>query len=214
VPSRAGRQEGCGWPEATPCTGVVRPRALRDPHQAAGKDTRGEKHTGGRRWPHDASQRPGRLPQRRLLGRVRDIIRLVPCGQGACGVTFPGSRCKSFGWPVFCWACVPALPRLTSQALHKRPHPPWSIESRWRAMRACNDSSEGQPQVTTAMPGSWTFQARWKRQGRKGLSMQCFTMKAHMFWTSMGVWMHTNFVEGPLSAEATLAQLQVAIAIQ
>jgi len=104
----------------------------------------------------DASQKPWRLPQRRLLGRVIDIIRLVPCGQGACGVTFPGSRCKSFVWPVLCWACVPALPRLTSQALHKRPHPPWSIESRWRAMRACNDSSEGQPQVTTAMPVSWT----------------------------------------------------------
>ena len=110
-------------PEATPCTGVVRPRALRDPHQAAGKDTRGEKHTGGRRWPHDASQRPWRLPQRRLLGRVRDIIRLVPCGQGACGVTFPGSRCKSFVWPVLCWAGVLALPRLTSPALPKRPHP-------------------------------------------------------------------------------------------
>jgi hypothetical protein len=73
-----------------------RPRALRDPHQAAGKDARGEKHTGGRRWSEGASQRPWRLPQRRFLGRVRDIIRLVPCGLGACGVTVPGSRCKSF----------------------------------------------------------------------------------------------------------------------
>ena len=201
-------------PEATPCTGVVRPRALRDPHRAAGKDTRGEKHTGGRRGPHDASQRPWRLPQRRLLGRVIAIIRLVPCGQGACGVTFPGSRCKSCVWPVLCWACVPALPRLTSQALHKRPHPPWSIESRWRAMQARNDSPEGQPKVKTAMPGSWTLHARCKSQGRSGLAMKCFTMEAHMVWAPMGVGMTTNFVEGPLSSEATLAQMQVAISRQ
>jgi hypothetical protein len=39
-------------------------------------------------------------------------------------------------------------------------------------------------------------------------------MEAHMFWTPMAVWMTTNFVEGPLSAEETLAQLQVAIFIQ
>ena len=44
--------------------------------------------------------------------------------------------------------------------------------------------------------------------------MKFFTMEAHMFWTPMGVWMNTNFVEEPLSAEATLAQLQVAISIQ
>ena len=77
----------------------------------------------------EAGNVPGRLteamglPQRRLLGRLRDIIRLVPCGLGACGVTFPGSRCKSFVWPVLCWEGVPALRRLTSQALPKRPHP-------------------------------------------------------------------------------------------
>jgi len=58
---------------------------------------------------------------------LADAIRRRPCGQGACGVTVPGSRCKSFVLPVRGWACVPALPRLTSQAPHQRPHPPWSL---------------------------------------------------------------------------------------
>jgi hypothetical protein len=44
--------------------------------------------------------------------------------------------------------------------------PPWSIESRWRAMRACQDSPEGQPKVTTAMRVSGTLQARCTSQGR------------------------------------------------
>ena len=130
-----------------------RPRSLRDPHQAAWKDERGKKNTGGRRWSQGASQRPWRLPQRRLLGRVIDIIRMVPCGQGACGVTFPGSRCKSFVWPVLCGERVPSLPLLASQAIHQRRHPPvvlgngrlrlpetvftglfrWAVAIRWRA---------------------------------------------------------------------------------
>ena len=118
-PQRRAGVAGGGCPDV-----AERPRSLMDPHQAAWKDARGEKHTGGWRWSQGASQRPWRLPQRRLLGRVIAIIRLVPCGQGACGVTFPGSRCKSCVWPVLCWACVPALPRLTSQALHKRSPPP------------------------------------------------------------------------------------------
>jgi hypothetical protein len=94
------------------------------PNQVSWTEERGEKNTGGRKEAPGASQRPWRLPQRRLLGRVIAIIRRIPCGQGACGVTVPGSRCKSFVWPVLGWECVPALPLLTSQAPHKRPHPP------------------------------------------------------------------------------------------
>jgi hypothetical protein len=107
--------------------GTERPSHRMDSVRASWQEERGEKNTGGRRGSQGASQRPGRLPPRYLFGRVRDIIRRIPCGQGACGVTVPGSRCKSFVLPVRCWECVPSLPCLTSQAPHKRPHPPWSI---------------------------------------------------------------------------------------
>jgi hypothetical protein len=89
-----------------------RPPHRMDPARASWKEERGEKNTGGRRWPQGASQRPWRLPQRHLLGRVRDVMRRIPCGQGACGVTVPGSRCKSFVLLVLCGERVPSLPLL------------------------------------------------------------------------------------------------------
>ena len=101
-----------------------RPRALRDPHQAAGKDTRGEKHTGGRRWPHDASQRPWRLPQRRLLGRVRDIIRLVPVVRGLAALLFQGlaasPSCGPFSAGQACRRCRASRHRHSVSALTPR----------------------------------------------------------------------------------------------
>jgi hypothetical protein len=82
------------------------------------RGARGEEHlrpetsSGGRRWSQGASQRTWRLPPRHLLARVIDAIRMVPGGHGACGVTVPGSRCKSFVLPVRCWERVPSLPLL------------------------------------------------------------------------------------------------------
>jgi hypothetical protein len=138
--------------------------------QAAWKDERGEKNTGGRRWSQGASQRPWRLPQRRLLGRVIDIMRMVPCGQGACGVTFPGSRCKSFVWPVLCGERVPSLPLLASKATHQRRHPPWSWAMAdcacrrqylpaFSVVRLRSDGvlvSEEHPMKTSTHPRLWT----------------------------------------------------------
>jgi hypothetical protein len=86
-----------------------------------GEDERGEKNTGGRRGSPGASQRPGRLPQRRLLGRVRDIMRRIPCGYRACGVTVPGSRCKSFVLLVLCGERVPSLLLLAPRGRYSVP---------------------------------------------------------------------------------------------
>jgi hypothetical protein len=66
----------------------------------------------GRRWSQGASQRTWRLPQRHFLGRFVDVMRMIPCGHGACGVTVPGSRCKSFVLPVLCGERVQSLPLL------------------------------------------------------------------------------------------------------
>ena len=45
-----------------------------------------------------------------------------------------------------CRRCLASRHRHHTSALT----PPWSIASRWRAMRACKDSTEEQPKVKTA----------------------------------------------------------------
>ena len=72
-----------------------------------------------RRRSEGASQSSGKLPQRRILGRLRDAMRMAPCGHGACGVTFSGYRCKPFVLPVLFGECVRLLPLLAPKATKK-----------------------------------------------------------------------------------------------
>jgi len=51
-------------------------------------------------------------------------MRMLPCGHGACGITFPGYRCKPFVLPMLFGECIRLLPLLVLKATKKRSHTP------------------------------------------------------------------------------------------
>ena len=86
--------------------------------------------------------------------------------RGLAALLFQGRAASpsfySFAAGHACRRCRASRHRHHTSALTPVVH----IDSRWRAMRACKDSTGEQPKVTTAMSVSWTLHARCKRQGR------------------------------------------------